>query len=207
MAEEKEATLVEWLVARYPEMRRVGDDPATRPGIVHRLDKETSGVVLAARNQKYFEYLKSLFAKRDVKKTYLALVYGRVEPRENVLSFPIGIKNGTTKRSTFSNKRAKEAFTAYRVLKYIPNGDEEDKERTAFTLLEVMPKTGRTHQIRVHLARIGHPIVGDSLYAKKKSDSRLMLHALSIEFSAEDGKRIRLEAESPEEFAQYLRNA
>ncbi len=181
-------TLVDWLLSRYPEIATVGDDPAQRPGIVHRLDKDTSGVMLVAKNQKTFEYLKSLFQKHEIIKTYLALVQGELAKKSGVIDAPIGIKNGTTKRSIRSTKMAKEAVTEYKVL--------------AGSLLEVKPKTGRTHQIRVHLASIGHPIVGDPIYGKKPSvkNQRLMLHAASIEFTAPDGKRMRLEAEPPPEF-------
>src|SRR6266436_109346 len=96
-----EQTLVDWLLKNYPEVKTVGDDPAMRPGIVHRLDKETSGVMLVARNQKTFEYLKSLFQAGQIRKTYLALVLGKT-PRDGIIEKPIGIRNGTLKRSVNS---------------------------------------------------------------------------------------------------------
>ncbi len=250
-----EGTLVDWLLKNYPEVKTVGDDPAERPGIVHRLDRDTSGVMLVARNQAYFEYLKSLFKERKIKKTYLALVYGVPKERQGVIDRPLGIKNGTTKRTVHSEKMAKSAVTEYRVIKklqitnyklqtnsksqiqnYKPievshpvyslsevstaaeteskgnnaNGLRQAQAITSpgkFSLLEVYPKTGRTHQIRVHLASIGHPIVGDKLYGRRqilnpKSEilnARLMLHALAIELETEPGKRIRIEAEPPPE--------
>ena len=198
----KESTVVDWLLARYPEIKTVGDDPAERPGIVHRLDKDTSGVMLVAKNQKTFEYLKSLFQKREVQKTYLALVWGTLKTKSGVINAPIGIRSGSVKRSVRSEKMAKEAVTEWRVVKLFDSG---------YSLLEVKPKTGRTHQIRVHLASIGHPVVGDRLYGRRRvinnsitndptADNRLMLHALSIEFTAPDGKRTRLEAEPPASF-------
>ncbi len=202
-----ESTLVDWLLERYPEIKTVGDDPATRPGIVHRLDKDTSGVMLVARNQKTFEYLKSLFQKHEIVKTYLAVVWGELKEKSGVIDAPIGIRNGTTKRSVRSVKMAKEAVTEYRVI-----GRWEMGDGRWMSLLEVKPKTGRTHQIRVHLASIGHPVVGDVLYGRREQGvgrrekgikspaSRLMLHASSIEFTAPDGKRMRIEAEPPEEF-------
>jgi 23S rRNA pseudouridine1911/1915/1917 synthase len=186
------STLTEWLVKHYPEVKKVGDDPETRPGIVHRLDKETSGIMLVARDQEYFEYLKSLFQKHEIKKTYLALVHGHPKKEEGVIDAPIGIKNGTLKRSIHSKKMAKEAVTEYRVVKTFA------KENTA--LLEVKPRTGRTHQIRVHLASIGHPIVGDTLYCPKektREHERLMLHAVSLEFINDGGKRVKFETEAP----------
>ena len=227
-----EPTLVDWLIQKYPEVKTVGDDPATRPGIVHRLDKGTSGVMLVARTQEGFEYLKSLFARRNIAKTYLALVSGKVVPASGVINKPIGIINGTLKRSVRSEKMAKEAVTEYRVISNLKTQisklsvETENLKPGEFSLLEVMPKTGRTHQIRVHLASIGHPIVGDKLYGPKQRKAnkpisqrvnepnlaneptsqranepvtpRLMLHAASIEFVTKEGKRMRFDAEPPE---------
>lgn len=191
--------LTDWLLPRYPEIKSVGDDPAGRPGIVHRLDKDTSGILLVARNQKYFDYLKSLFKSRGIQKTYLAVVFGVPKEKNGVITGAIGIKSGTTKRSVYSKKDAKQAETEYKVLKSF------EREGEKYSLLEVKPKTGRTHQIRVHLASIGNPIVGDNLYGTKTSklkakSLRLMLHAFALEFNLTDGKRIRLEAEPPQEF-------
>lgn len=191
-------TLVDWLLPRYPEVSTVGDDPEQRPGIVHRLDKETSGVMLVARNARAFEYLKALFQKHEIKKTYRAVVFGVPKEKRGVIDAPIGIRNGTMKRSVRSAKMAKQAVTEYKVLKTFvrAGGDGNDAK---FSLLEVSPKTGRTHQIRVHLASIGHPIVGDRLYGPKKQPAwadRMMLHAFAIEFVM-DGRRMRFEAEPP----------
>ena len=216
-------TVVDWLLKHYPHVRKVGDDRAVRPGIVHRLDKETSGVLLIVKNQTYFEYLKSLFKNRKIKKTYLAVVYGKLETKEGVIEKPIGIKSGTVRRTVFSKKFLKEAVTEYRVLRYLRYNTSRSIGREVLycTLLEVRPKTGRTHQIRVHLASIGHPVVGDRLYGPRKQpaaknprsirqpaelrgkqqpDTRLMLHALSLEFSVAPGRRIKIEAEPPKEF-------
>ena len=187
----KEPTLVDWLVKRYPEIKTVGDDPDIRPGIVHRLDKNTSGLMVIARMQDSFEYLKSLFQKHQIKKTYEALVFGIPKKEHDIINAPIGIKNGTLKRSVHVSKMAKEAITEYRVIK------KYHSEEGEFALLEVKPQTGRTHQIRVHLSSIGHPIVGDALYGKKKQPSfatRLMLHALAIEFVGIRGNHFEFEA-------------
>ena len=196
-----EATVADWLVKNYPEVRSVGDDPSVRPGIVHRLDKETSGIVVAARNQKTFDSLKSLFQNHEIKKTYAALVIGRVESARGIIDKPIGIKAGTTKRSIHSEKMQKPAKTEYRVKRYITVNDR------AYTLLEVSPQTGRTHQIRVHLASIGHPIAGDKMYGGKRAAleglNRQFLHAQTIEFVLE-GERFRFEAELPEELKSLL---
>lgn len=214
-APRNEPTLVEWLLKKYPEIKTVGDDPGMRPGIVHRLDKETSGVMLVAKNQASFLYLKSLFAKHEIQKTYCALVVGDVSPKTGVIDAPIGIRSGTLKRSVRSKKMAKSAITRYRVIeKFNSLGGH-------FSLLEIRPETGRTHQIRVHLASIGHPVVGDRLYGSKRANQmldttynlqptsyklpvRLMLHARSLEFTAADGKRIKIEAEPPSGFQKII---
>jgi 23S rRNA pseudouridine1911/1915/1917 synthase len=189
----KEPTLVDWLVEHYPEIKTIGDDPVLRPGIVHRLDKDTSGVIIVARTQSYFIYLKSLFKERKIKKTYEALVFGVPKKEHDIIDAPIGIKSGTLKRSIHVPKMAKEAVTEYRVIKKYRIGESEQ----TFALLEVKPQTGRTHQIRVHLASMGHPIVGDRLYGKKNQPpfaTRLMLHALSIEFLDKNGDRFEFES-------------
>jgi 23S rRNA pseudouridine1911/1915/1917 synthase len=201
--ENNEPTLVDWLLPRYPEIRNVGDNPAARPGIVHRLDRDTSGVMLVARNQAYFNYLKSLFQSRQVDKTYLAVVFGAPRKKSGKITGSIGIKSGTTKRSIYSEKDAKPAETEYRVLKIF------EREGERYSLLEVKPKTGRTHQIRVHLASLGNPVVGDPLYGPKTlnlkaKSSRLMLHALSLEFNLGGKRRIKIEAEPPAEFRKFV---
>jgi len=199
-------TLVDWLLKKYPEMKNVGDDPSMRPGIVHRLDRETSGIMLAVRNQKYFDYFKSLFKEKQIKKTYLALVSGEPREKHGIIDKPIGIRNGSIKRSVHSKKMLKSAVTEYKVLKTFIFGG------IPFSLLEVSPQTGRTHQIRVHLASIGHPIMGDPLYGGKKNAGlakRLMLHAYSLEFSLPaqaglpNGRRLRLEADPEELFSVF----
>lgn len=193
--ETREPTLAGWLLEKYPEIAGVGDDPKLRPGIVHRLDRETSGIMIVARNQKTFEYFKSLFKNRAIKKTYLALVWGSVKSKRGSIEKPIRIKNGTIKRTVNRGTMEKEAVTDYKVLKHLTRGAENREE---FSLLEVRPKTGRTHQIRVHLASIGYPVVGDIIYgSKKRPNSRLMLHALSLEFTAPNGTRMKLETEPP----------
>ena len=190
-------TLTDWLVAHYPEVRKIGDDPSLRPGIVHRLDKDTSGVMVVARTAEAFKYLKELFQNHAMGKMYLALVHGVPKEKTGVVDAPIGIRTGTLKRSVKAirgTKMMKDAVTEYRVKKTFARVNGE------YALLEVRPKTGRTHQIRVHLASIGHPIVGDKLYGKKMEGKegegpRLMLHASTLEFTTPDGKRMKFEAE------------
>ena len=176
-----------------------------RPGIVHRLDKATSGVMLVAKTQASFERLKKLFQEHRIRKTYFALVWGVPKDKKGAIDAPIGIKNGSLKRSVHSSKMAKPAVTEYSVVK-----DFGDR-----TLLRVNPLTGRTHQIRVHLASIGHPIVGDTLYGKKlprgstasraaAAPPRLMLHAAALVFSDDNGNPFEFEAPFPAGFHPFF---
>jgi len=190
-----EYNLVDWLIKKYPEIKNVGDEPVLRPGIVHRLDKDTSGIMLVARNQNSFNYFKNLFQKHLIKKTYLALVWGKPKEDKGIINKPIGLKSGTTKRSVYSFKMQKQAITEYKVLKSF-----KDEKGNLFSLLEIFPKTGRTHQIRVHFKSIGCPVCGDKLYGRRNDGfKRLMLHALSLEFSINNSK-IKIESEIPKEF-------
>jgi len=227
----REPTLTDWLVENFPEVKNVGD-PSTssgqvnlRPGLVHRLDKEVSGVVVVARNQKYFEYLKNLFQTRDIKKIYLALVYGEVKQKTGVINKPISIKSGTIKRTVWQGKDEKEAVTEFKVIKTLIIADSDadkhglnisenqrsnQRKSATFSLLKVTPKTGRTHQIRIHLSSINHPIVGDALYGPKTNPfglKRIFLHAESLEFSPSEGKRIIVESELPDELKNILESA
>jgi len=205
-----EKTLTDWLIKKYPEIKNVGDDPKNRPGIVHRLDKDTSGIIIVPRNQKYFEYLKNLFQEHKIKKTYLALVWNEIKNKKGVIEKPISLKPGTTKRTVFKGKMEKPAITEYELVKnyiyprkFMPN----QHKFTTFSLLKIFPKTGRTHQIRVHLASIGHPVVGDSLYGPKKNPLGLkkhFLHAKSLEFNLSENRRIKIEADLPKELEKVL---
>lgn len=198
-------TVVDFILKKYPEVRFVGDDPDTRPGIVHRLDKDTSGVLVVARTKEFFLHLKQLFQKSMVRKTYCALVWGRV-PLEGVINMPIGLKSGSVKRSGRAKnmKMIKEAVTEYATISRFTRDGED------FSFVRVFPKTGRTHQIRVHFLEIHHPIVGDQLYGKKKNPwdlERQFLHAESIEFPMPDGRRFRVEAELPDDLKRILEKA
>ncbi len=195
--------LAEWVKERYPEVAKVGDSPADRPGIVHRLDRETSGVVIVARTQAFFEDMKRQFQEHSVKKTYLALVRGDVLKDRDRIDRPIGLKPGTTKRSVTAKtmKMVREAVTNYEVLERFGAPDQVEA-----VLLRVTPETGRTHQIRVHLASIGNAVVGDALYGPKAdiySLGRHFLHASSIEFSV-GGRRVRVEADLTPELSSLL---
>jgi len=177
-----------------------------RSGIVHRLDKETSGVLLVAKTKKAFENLQAQFKKRTVEKTYKALVHGKVEIKKGNIKVPIG-------RLPWNRMRfgvlpgGREAETAYRVENYYKKDGEN------FTLLKLMPKTGRTHQIRVHLKHLNHPIVSDDFYAGRKTARadktwcpRLFLHAATISFNQpETQKRITLDSSLPQDLKEALR--
>lgn len=198
-----EDTLVDWLAKDYPEIKKVGDEPKLRPGIVHRLDKETSGVLVIAKNQRAFEFLKRQFQERVVKKEYLALVRGVLNEPKGVIDLPIGkSKKDFRKRAAKVGVTGKirEAVTEYEVVKRFGG----------YTLVKVFPKTGRTHQIRVHFKAIGHPVVCDKLYGPKKQNclglQRHFLHASSLEIALPSGGRIKLEADLPDDLQKTLKS-
>ena len=204
----REPNLTDWLKNNYPEVKNVGDDPEYRPGIIHRLDKDTSGLIIIARNQKTFEYLKKLFQDHAIKKNYIALVWGDVQASSGTINEPIGLKRGTTRRTTSLKgvKLVKDAVTSFQKLETLEfNGQK-------FTLLKVLPLTGRTHQIRVHLNSLNHPVVGDGLYGGAKQQeiklklslSRQFLHAESVEFTDQNGSRINVSSDLPEDLESAL---
>lgn len=167
-----------------------------RNGIVHRLDKPTSGIILVAKTKEIFDKLQKQFSDREVNKTYVALVHGKVEPSEGTIGAKVGRLPWNRMRfGVFEGGR--EAVTKYKVI----------KDFDGYSLVELYPKTGRTHQLRVHMKHTGHPIVGDFLYAGRKlfrEDSkiwnRLWLHAKGIEFiHPVTGEKIKLEAPLPKE--------
>ncbi|OGM92603.1 hypothetical protein A2372_04135 [Candidatus Wolfebacteria bacterium RIFOXYB1_FULL_54_12] len=208
--EQKTEALTDWLLKHYPEVKKVGDDPQQRPGIVHRLDKDTSGVILVPRSHEYFKYLKNLFQTHGIQKTYLALVWGKIQEKNGIINRPISLKGGTTKRTVHEGKMTKEALTEYEVVERFEFDDPESEKRKIyeFTLVRAKPKTGRTHQIRVHLASIGHAIVGDVMYGAKKNPlglDRHFLHAESVEFLASEGHKLNIEAELPADLQKVLK--
>ncbi|MCK9379374.1 MAG: RluA family pseudouridine synthase [Candidatus Moranbacteria bacterium] len=204
--EDENDTLVGGLLAKYPELTDIGDgavDSFLRPGIVHRLDKDTSGVIIVARNQKAFEVLKEKFSKHEIEKKYLALVFGKLEKKKGTIDADIA-RSSTYRRQVIASKKTKTkirtAITDYEVVQEFEN----------YSLVEARPKTGRMHQIRIHLFSIGHPLIGDRLYRKKlfatsefPSALRQMLHAEEIKLEL-FGKDYIFTAPIPEDFESLL---
>jgi len=188
-----EHTLVNALLYRFNNLSNIHPQ---RPGIVHRLDKETSGLLVIAKNDASHLALARQFADHAIKRKYIALVKGKMEFDENVIELPIG--RHPYKRKNMSvgfGKNTKYAKTHYRTLKR-----SED-----FSLLELEPFTGRTHQLRVHLAFLGHPVLGDTKYGRNNEFGRLALHAKYIGFvHPRTGKFIDFTCEIPREFSKFL---
>ena len=188
-------TLVNAILARFPDLPTSGD--LMRPGIVHRLDKDTSGLMLVAKNRVALNKLANQFKSRSVLKAYLVLVRGHLSPENGFIEAPIGRDPRNRKRMAVVAK-GRDARTEYRVIKYV--GD--------CTLLEVTPETGRTHQIRVHLSAIGYPIVGDKTYGVKSAFlSRQFVHACRLGFKLpSSGQYIEFTSELPPDLEQALKN-
>ncbi|HBP00061.1 MAG: Pseudouridine synthase [Candidatus Uhrbacteria bacterium GW2011_GWF2_41_16] len=197
----KEQTLVDLVLKHTPSIRTVGENP-TRPGIVHRLDKLASGVIIVAKTQSAFDFLKMQFANRLVEKEYLVLVYGQLPKEAGTIRFPLSRSKKTGRMSANpEGTTGKEAVTHYRVV---------SRFKTA-TLVSVHIETGRTHQIRAHFKAIDHPVVGDPLYKKRTmrhirpiSLPRLFLHAHTLTISLPDEQRKTFTAPLPDELSQLL---
>ena len=179
-----------------------------RPGIVHRLDKDTSGLLVVAKNEKTHLALSSLFKSREVEKLYLALVYGRLDPKRGRIDRPLGRAHRHRTKMSTRSRHPRDALTEYLTL----------REFDDFSLLQIRLHTGRTHQIRVHLEDIGHPVVGDLTYAANRrlptkpaarkavaGLSRQFLHAASLEFRhPRTGTPISVQSPLPAELEDVL---
>jgi 23S rRNA pseudouridine1911/1915/1917 synthase len=182
-------TLVD-LLAKYLPDSELKEE---RYGLVHRLDKETSGLLLVAKTSVMFEYLQSLFKKRNINKAYLVLVEGKLAPKTGVIDIPL--KRDMVEKTKFSaSNSGKASQTQYEVIEYI-NGR---------TYLRAMPHTGRTHQIRVHFASLKHPVVGDDKYNPATAPVRLFLHSHQISFTDMHGKKREFVSELPNDLKLYL---
>ncbi len=219
----KDGTLREWTLAHYPELISVGEDES-RPGIVHRLDMDVSGLMLIAKNQKAYDNYKKQFKERTVEKGYTALVHGQISKDEDIIDFPIkrskdGYKmaalpkntENLLTRKTPKNRdhgnlagffKSREALTEFKVIKRFVN----------YTLLKVQIKTGRTHQIRVHFFAYGHSLAGDPLYFTKKTKikneklalNRVFLYADLLSFTDLNGEKLKFKLEMPDELKNRL---
>jgi 23S rRNA pseudouridine1911/1915/1917 synthase len=189
-------TLVNAVLSHLSNLSDNGD--TSRPGIVHRLDKDTSGVMLVAKNSAALTNLSDQFKSRSVKKVYLTLVKGHLKPERGIIEAPIGRDSGDRKKmSVTGESRGRQARTNYRVIKYIGK----------YSLLEIIPETGRTHQIRVHLAAIGYSVVGDETYGIKSAYlNRQFLHAHRLGFHLpSSGKYVEFESLLPEDLEKALK--
>lgn len=182
-------------------------DKELRDGIVHRLDKETSGIVVVAKTKEAFEKLQAEFKSREVEKTYIALLHGKLEPETGEIKATVG--RLPWRRDRFGViPGGRESQTLYKVLKFYPGNN------AGHTLVEFYPKTGRTHQIRIHAKHIGHAIVADEFYAGRKTARndrewcpRLFLHAASIKFiHPETNKVVEFKSDLPEDLKKVLVN-
>jgi len=203
----EEPSLCDWIVEKYPEIRGVGEPIECkdgtiieRPGIVHRLDRDTSGVLVIAKNPVSYEILKAAFKKRKADKTYNAFVYGHVKEGRGTIDLPIGKSGGDFRKWSAMKKargKIREAQTFFRVV------DRGEFEGEKYSFLELKPKTGRTHQIRVHLQAKNHPVVSDHLYAPNKPKilgfERLALHSRKLEVWDQT-----IEAPYPDDFVEAL---
>ncbi len=201
-------TVADWFYARYPDSREVGEPQKlqdgtllARPGIVHRLDADTSGVLVLAKNQAAHAFLKKAFQGRDIKKTYLAFVYGVPKERVGTIDFDIGRSRKDFRLRSAQPKasgKLRDALTRYEVV----------SDNGTHALMKAMPETGRTHQIRVHLKAIHHPVVCDPLYAPNHpcdlGFSRLGLHAYALDLPLPSGGRREVIAPLPGELAGAL---
>jgi len=204
-------SIINLLVKKYPELSSVGKPP--RFGIIHRLDKDTSGVLLVAKTNESLEFFQKQFKDKKVQKKYIALVAGNLKQDSGIIQTLIGRSpQNRLKQKTFSpiskGLGRREAVTEYKVLKRLKG----KKNGEFYTLLEVFPKTGRKHQIRCHLTHINHPIAGDKLYGFKNQPApanlkRQFLHAnwIQIEFMASEIIKDFL-SEIPDDLAQILEN-
>ncbi|MCA9352183.1 RluA family pseudouridine synthase [Patescibacteria group bacterium] len=213
-----EPTVVDWILNHYPDINGVGENmhiqhkgkqiELNRPGIVHRIDRDTSGCLVIAKTQESFEHLKQLFKDREVDKTYVALVYGNIREEEGTIHQLIG-RHPKDFRMWVAGEHGRgtlrDAITDYRVLgRYIDTSTKDKQgQYDRYTYVACTPHTGRTHQIRVHLKYMQHPIVADSLYAGRRTHTlgltRMALHAQSIHVIDFGGEFIHVEAPLPDD--------
>ena len=205
-------TLVDWILKERPEIAGIGEPQAgaDRPGIVHRLDEDTTGALIIAKTAQSFENLKAQFHDRKTEKEYHAFVWGHFKENAGIVDVPIG-RNATDFRRWHAGRgtrgELREAVTRWQVAQQFV--DENDEQ---FSFMHLFPKTGRTHQLRVHMKYLQRPIVADRLYGPSKPSAllytlgfaRLALHARKISFFGLDGQEVTVEAPYPDDFQQAL---
>lgn len=177
-------TMVQGLLYYVKQLRENFSDEAVRPGIVHRLDKDTSGIIVAAKDPEALQMLAAQFAHKKVRKVYLAVVKGHVRNSRGIIKHPIARDPHHRKRFTWRRAEGRTALTHYRVLRYLRNA----------SLVELSPRTGRTHQLRVHMASLGHPVMGDPIYGRGggTGNYRLLLHARRIKIRLPEEEKPRV---------------
>lgn len=213
--EDASGTVVEWFLRRFPSSKgvgepRVGRDGAMieRSGVVHRLDRETSGVMVLAKTQEAFDFLKRQFLERSVKKEYRAFVYGAMKERWGTIDRPIGRSAKDWRRRSAERGARGTLRPAVTEWETLQSGEYAGEK---FSFLKLRPKTGRQHQLRVHLKSIGRPIVADPIYAgnllgrgEDLGLERLALHSLSLSVDLMDGESCAFEAPLPKELEEAL---
>ena len=198
-----EKTLIDFLLEKFPELKKVGESP--RYGLIHRLDKDTSGILLVAKNDQALEFFQKQFREQKVIKKYLALVVGDLKTEKGKIETLIARSPKNRKKQKVylpfepKAKGKRRAITEYKVLEKYQN----------YTLIEVEPKTGRKHQIRAHLAYLNHPIAGDKLYGFKKQIcpkglKRQFLHASYLKIKMLDGQKREFQSDLPEDLKKTL---
>ncbi len=197
-------TVSDWFVTTYPESAQVGESSTERAGIVHRLDKDTSGVMILAKNQQAYDHLKERFQKRRVKKEYLALVFNSPTDAQGRIVQAMNRSKRNPMRRTI-DPEGKQAITEWTKEQVF----DDLRDRRVYALLRVRPLTGRMHQIRVHLHHLGFPIVGDALYTFKRQSppqgvARQLLHAQKLSLELPTGEHKTFTAPLPDDFANVL---
>ena len=205
-------TLAAWLFKKYPEINKLPWPDKVRAGIVHRLDKDTSGLIILAKSPDVLKNLQEEFRNRKIKKTYLTLVLGKIEPKEGEIQAAItrgkaGLQKVLEYSYSFSKEKVRPAVTVYKTIKNFQYQNQD------LSLVEAQPLTGRMHQIRVHLKYIGYPIIGDPLYNTKQSKklskelglNHQFLHAQNLEFIHPlTKKKINLSSYLPKDLKNVL---
>jgi 23S rRNA pseudouridine1911/1915/1917 synthase len=194
----KEESLLTWLGKKFPETKKIGDPE--RPGLVHRLDKDVSGLMVIPRTEEMYEHLKTQFQEHTVEKHYTALVHGKVGKDTGEITFKIARSNSRARMAARpDDEEGREAHTEFETLKRLVGS----------SLLDVRIHTGRTHQIRAHMFGYGHPVVGDTLYRHKntklkRTPDRIFLHSTKLAFTDLKGKRVEFDSPLPESLENFL---